>query len=130
MNEQIKLFFTSKNYGVVGASINKEKFGNKVLCCYIKNKKPVVPVNPVESVIEGLACVKHVADLPDDAKSISVITPPASTSKIVDEAIRKGITSIWMQPGAQSDLAVQKCKEHGINVIADGHCILVELGCN
>ena len=129
MNEQIKQFFTSKNYGVVGASVNKAKFGNKVLCCYIKHKKPVVPVNPIESTIEGLACVKHIADLPDDVKSISVITPPSVTEKIVDEAIKKGINNIWMQPGAQSNLAIQKCNEHGINVIADGHCILVELGC-
>ena len=129
MNEQIKQFFTSKNYGVVGASINKEKFGNKVLCCYIKHNKPVVPVNPVESTIEGLACVKNVADLPNDVKSISVITPPVITEKIVDEAIKKDIPNIWMQPGAQSELAIQKCKNHGINVIADGSCILVELGC-
>lgn len=129
MNEQIEQFFTSTKYAVVGASINKEKFGNKVLCCYIKHNKPVIPVNPIESTIEGLTCVKNVSDLPDTVKSISVVTPPAVTEKVVDEAIKKGIKNIWMQPGAHSELAIAKCKEHDINVIANGPCILVELHC-
>jgi uncharacterized protein len=33
-----------------------------------------------------------------------------------------------MQPGAQSPEAVEECTRHGINVIADGSCILVVLG--
>ena len=33
-----------------------------------------------------------------------------------------------MQPGAESRRAVEICREHGINVIADGSCILVVLG--
>ena len=33
-----------------------------------------------------------------------------------------------MQPGAESSVAVKKCEDHGINVIADGSCLLVVLG--
>jgi hypothetical protein len=33
-----------------------------------------------------------------------------------------------MQPGAESPAAVALCKEHKINVIADGSCIHVVLG--
>jgi len=43
-------------------------------------------------------------------------------------AARKGIKNIWMQPGAESDAAVEACRKSGINVIADGSCILVVLG--
>ena len=43
-------------------------------------------------------------------------------------AIRHGIENIWMQPGAESPAAVQRCREAGINFIADGSCILVVLG--
>ena len=59
-----------------------------------------------------------------------MITPPALTEKIVDEAYVQGIENIWMQPGAASQLAVEKCIEYGINIIANGPCILVELGCH
>jgi predicted CoA-binding protein len=72
--------------------------------------------------------VASVLDLPDDVQSISVITPPAVTERVVAEAIRKGIRHIWMQPGAESEAAVAACRQAGINVIADGSCVLVVLG--
>ena len=79
---------------------------------------------------EGHNRVAGVASLPKQVKSISIVTPPPVTEKIVEQAIAKGIQNIWMQPGAESETAVKKCKEHKINVIADGTCILRELGCN
>jgi predicted CoA-binding protein len=126
--DPIERFLTSPAYGVVGASPRRHKYGNKVLRCYQQNGRRAIPVNPREPVIEGAACVASVLDLPDEVKSISVITPPAVTERIVQDAIRKGIEHIWMQPGAESDQAVAACKAAGINVIADGSCVLVVLG--
>jgi uncharacterized protein len=59
---------------------------------------------------------------------LSIITPPAVTEKIVSLAIAHGIRHIWMQPGAESAAAVAACRAAGINVIADGSCLLVVLG--
>jgi len=127
MPELIDIFLDAEAYGVVGASANRDKYGNKVLRYYIKNGYRVIPVNPKEKEIEGIPCVASVMDLPDEVKSISVITPPAITEKVVEMAARKGIKNIWMQPGAQSDRAVELCRQNGINAIADGSCILVVL---
>jgi predicted CoA-binding protein len=124
----IDLFLNSASFGVVGASADRGKYGNKVLRCYLQHGKRVIPVNPKDAVIEGIAAVKSVTDLPDEVKSISVITPPKITEQVVAEAIIKGIASIWMQPGAESPAAVKLCRDAGINVIADGSCILVVLG--
>jgi hypothetical protein len=33
-----------------------------------------------------------------------------------------------MQPGAESAAAVERCRQAGINVIADGSCLLVVMG--
>jgi predicted CoA-binding protein len=126
--EQIDAFLAAEKYGVAGASADRAKYGNKVLRCYLQNGKQVIPVNPKEQSIEGIKCVATVADLPADVVSLSVITPPAITEKVVEEAIIGGIKNIWMQPGASSPAAVARCKEAGINVIADGSCILVVLG--
>lgn len=128
MTEAIETFFKSEAFGVVGASEDRSKYGNKVLRCYQQHKKTVVPVNPKAASVEGLACVATVADLPDNVKSISVITPPTVTEQVVEAAIARGITSIWMQPGAESPTAIARCKTAGINVIADHSCILVVLG--
>lgn len=127
MQPNIETFLQSAAFGVIGASSDRKKFGNKVLRCYIQNGLTVYPVNPTEVEIEKLPCFKNIAQLPDDVQSISIITPPAVTEKIVDQAIGKDIKNIWMQPGAQSEDAIQKCIKHGINVIANGPCILVTL---
>lgn len=124
----IKRFLAAGSFAVVGASSDRSKYGNKVLRCYQMNGYDVVPVNPRETLIEGVSCVKSVADLPERVESISVITPPQITEQVVEEAILKGIRNIWMQPGAESKKAVDRCREAGINVIADGSCILVVLG--
>jgi len=121
-------FFQSPGFAVVGASTDRNKFGNKVLRCYVQNHKKVYPVNPNATNIEGIECMHHVSDLPKEVKSISIVTSPDITNKIVEEAITHGIQNIWMQPGAESDVAIQKCKDANVNVIADGACILNVLG--
>lgn len=128
IQEQIQQFLASPAFGVVGASTNPHKFGNKVLRCYLQNNRSAVPVNPNEPVIEGQPCAATISDLPDTVKSISMITPPAVTAQLVPLAIEKGIRNIWMQPGAEHPEAVALCRERGINVIADGSCLLVVLG--
>ena len=127
IEKQIEQFLASPVFAVVGASTNRNKYGNKVLRCYQQNGRPVIPVHPGEAQIEGVDCVASIADLPTEVESLSVITPPAITEKIVEQAAAKGIKNIWMQPGAESPVAVQYCKEQGINVIADGSCLLVVL---
>lgn len=125
---KIEEFLKSGAFGVVGASTNRDKYGNKVLRCYLQKGLKAIPVNPKEKVVEGIAGVATVSDLPDEVESISVITPPHVTEQVVEAAAAKGIRNIWIQPGAESPEAVERCKAHGINVIADGSCVLVVLG--
>ncbi|PLY00799.1 MAG: CoA-binding protein [Desulfuromonas sp.] len=128
ITEKINDFLAADAFGVVGASSNRDKYGNKVLRCYLQNDRVAIPVNPRASSIEGIEAAASVADLPDGVDSISVITPPAITVQVVEEAIEKGIRHIWMQPGAESTEAIKLGEENGLNVIADGSCILVVLG--
>ncbi|HEY6873062.1 MAG TPA: CoA-binding protein [Geobacteraceae bacterium] len=128
MKKEIEEFLKAKAFGVVGASTDRSKYGNRVLRCYQQHGLKAIPVNPREAVVEGAKCVASVHDLPAEVESISVITPPAVTEQVVEQAAAKGIRNVWMQPGAESPRAVAICREHGINVIADGSCILVVLG--
>ena len=128
IDQQIERFLASPAFGVAGASVRREKYGNKVLRCYQQNGRKAIPVNPHEHEIEGVACVATIPELPPEVTSLSMITPPAITAKLVPLAIEKGITSIWMQPGAEHPAAVALCREKGVNIIADGSCLLVVLG--
>ena len=128
MDKRIAQFLKADTFAVAGASTNRDKYGNKVLRCYLQNGRKAIPINPRATEIEGVPCVPSVADLPAEVKSLSIITPPKITEQVVSAAIAQGIENIWMQPGAQSPAAIAQCEENGINVIADGSCLLVVLG--
>ncbi len=128
IKRQILLFLSSECFGVVGASTSREKYGNKVLRCYLQHNRKAIPVNPKERIIEGVPCVASISELPDEVRSLSIITPPRVTERIVEDAVARGIGNLWMQPGAESSRAVARAREAGINVIAGGSCLLVALG--
>jgi len=124
----IDRFLDAPAFGVVGASPRRDKFGNKVLRCYLQHGRRAIPVNPREAEVEGIAAVAAVEDLPPEVASISIITPPRVTEAAVAAAIAKGIRNVWMQPGAESEAAIAACRAAGIDVIAGGPCLLVVLG--
>jgi predicted CoA-binding protein len=126
-HEQIEQFLAGNRFAVVGASKDRAKYGNKVLRAYLQNNRDAVPVNPGADEIEGLKAYRDLASVPDDIDGVSIITPPAVTEKVVEQALQRGIKQIWMQPGAESEAAIATAQEVGANVIAGGPCVLVTL---
>ncbi len=45
---------------------------------------------------------------------VDIVVPPTVTEKVVVECKSLGIRRIWMQPGAESQKAIQYCNENGI----------------
>ena len=128
-NEKIEAFLAEGPWAVVGASTDREKYGNKVLRCYVQNgKTPVHPINPKADEVEGLTAYADLDALPETARAISIITPPKVTEAVVEKAAELGIRHLWMQPGAESDAAIARAEELGLSVIAGGPCLLVVLG--
>ena len=128
MTEAIVDFLAGTTYAVVGASNERWKYGNKVLRCYLQNGRKAIPVNPNATIVEGIAAVPDLASLPEPVHGASIITQPEITEEIVEEAAKAGITRLWMQPGAESDRAIERAEELGLSVIAGGPCVLVALG--
>ncbi len=127
-NLDIDRFLVGSPHAVVGASRDRAKYGNKVLRAYLQNDRSVYAVNPGATEVEGVASYPDLASLPEPVHGVSIITPPAVTGRIVQQAIDLGIRHLWLQPGAESDVAVATAEEAGLNVIAGGPCILVVLG--
>jgi len=128
LKREIADFLAGEAYAVAGASREREKYGNKVLRCYLQNERRVYPVHPREDEIEGVACLRDLAALPEPVHGLSIVTPPAVTERIVEQAAAAGIPRVWMQPGAESEAAVARARELGLSVIAGGPCLLVALG--
>ncbi|KAF9166759.1 hypothetical protein DFQ26_006973 [Actinomortierella ambigua] len=120
-------FSNSQKFAVVGASTNRTKFGNKVLRWYIDNGYTVVPVNPKEKTIEDLACAPNLSSLPGSPADyyVSIITPPAVTKSVLEEAHKNGIQRVWLQPDVDSPEALAFAAEAGLKVLSGGPCVLV-----
>ncbi|MCJ1294341.1 hypothetical protein MMC34_005899 [Xylographa carneopallida] len=104
-----KRFFASQHFAVAGASQDQSKFGYKVLAWYNAHSLPVTPINPSRSSIylssnTELSTVPSVQSLPHPSEtSLSIITPPAVTRKILAEAKEAGVKAVWLQPGTFDD---------------------------
>lgn len=125
---QIDAFLAGAPHAVVGASTNRDKYGNKVLRVYQQHDRPVFPVNPRAETIEGLPAFPDLHSLPEKPHGVSIITPPKITAQVVSEALDLGVHHFWMQPGAESAAAVEQITAAGGNVIPGDSCLLVVLG--
>jgi len=128
LQERIDSFLDGDRYAVVGASQDRNKYGNKVLRCYMQNERTVVPINPKADQIEGLDAFAELSAMPAAVHGVSIITPPAITKQVVQQAAALGIRHLWMQPGAEEPTAVDWAREQGLQVIAGDACLLVVLG--
>lgn len=125
--EKIRTFLEGTPHAVVGASRDRSKYGNKVLRVFLQNDRAVFAVNPNASEVEGLKSHPDLASLPQQVHGVSIITPPEITELIIEQAGQLGIKHIWLQPGAESDAAIQRAESWGMNLISGGPCILVSL---
>ena len=126
VKNDITKFFSSKAYAVVGVSRDKKKFGSTVFRAMNSRFFTVYPVNPHLSTFDDVQCVATVRDLPDEVQSVVIVVHPEDARHILTECKHKGIENIWLQPGAESDDAIEFAKHNGMNVIHH-QCILMFL---
>lgn len=123
----IARFLAARAFAVAGASSDRAKFGNRVLRHYHAHGRDVVAIHPRETAIEGIPAYSELARVPTTPEAVSIVTPPAITARIVDDALALGIALLWMQPGAESPDAIRRALDRGAEVIHGGPCVLVEL---
>ena len=110
-------FVGRRVWAVVGASQDRAKFGNRIFRDLCSAGYTVYPVNPRGGELEGVRVYPTLADLPVAPDVIDLVVPPAVTDQVVREAHQQGLTRIWMQPGAESQAAIDYCHEHGLQVV-------------
>jgi len=117
-----------KVVAVVGASGDRRKFGNRAVRAFVAQGYTVVPINPHETAIEGLATYKSVLDVPGPIDIATVYVPPEVGVGIMDELARKGIGEVWLNPGADGDAVVARAKAMNVRPIVA--CSIVGIGQN
>ena len=118
----------SKVVAVIGASSNRQKFGNRAVRAFQQQGYTVIPINPHETSIEGLKAYSSVLDVPGSVDMASFYVPPEIGALVIEEIARKGITEVWLNPGAESDALVARARALNIQPIVA--CSIVAIGQN
>jgi len=127
--ESIDRFMAGKTFAVAGASEDASKYGHLCFAGLQRAGVTVYPLNPRAKTILGVTAYPQLSALPERVESLSIVTPPAVTEHVLDDAIAAGVQHVWMQPGAEPDRpdAVNRARDAGLTVIMGGPCLLVEL---
>ena len=115
-----------RRVAVIGASNDRRKFGNKAVRAFLRQGYEVVPVNPYESTVEGLRTYHSVTDVPGPIDMATVYVPPEVGLLVIEDVARKGITEVWLNPGAESPALVARARALGLTPIEA--CSIVGIG--
>jgi len=119
MQDTIKEFMAKKKFAVVGATDNPEKNGNRIFKNLKNRGYEVYPVNQKLNELEGVKVYHTLSDIPEKVEVVDFVVPPQVTEEILKECKKLGLTRIWLQPGAESEKAIQYCNENGMTVLHD-----------
>jgi len=118
----------AKTVAVIGASSDRRKFGNRALRAYVQQGYSVLAINPNETEVEGIKTFASVLDVPGAIDMATFYVPPEIGEKVIEEVARKGITEVWLNPGAESDALVARAK--ALNIRPIEACSIMAIGEN
>lgn len=106
-----------KTVAIIGASSDRNKFGNKAVRAFQQQGYDVFPVNPNEPEIEGLGAYKSIADVPVRPEMVTVYVRPSVLLGLLPEIAAKGCDELWLNPGTESDEVLAEAERLGLNAI-------------
>ena len=121
-----KLKEKNTSIALIGASNDRNKYGNKIYRDLRNKGYNVTPINPKEEKIEGdraYTSIEEMKELPDIA---NFVVPPPVAMKIAQTITNLGIKHLWFQPGSESKELEDWLKNtDGIEYLINA-CIMVE----
>jgi predicted CoA-binding protein len=110
---------------VVGATDAPGKFGGAVYRNLKQKGFAVCAVNPHRDTVDGDRAYPDLAALPVKPDLVSLVVPPAVTLEVLKQCLELGLTSVWLQPGAEDEAVLAFLEAEGFAYLA-GVCIMVE----
>lgn len=85
----------------------------------------IIPVNPRETTVLNEKAYPTLDDVPEQIDIVNIFRRSEFVPDIVEAAIRKGASAIWMQEGVIHKEAARRAEEAGLDVVMD-RCLLKE----
>lgn len=121
-----KEMLDKKNWAVVGATPNKDKFGYKIWKKLIEHKYNTYGVNPKYDSIDDIKVYKSLKDIGGKIDVVDMVVSPKITLNVLDEAKELGIEYIWFQPGTFNGEVIRKAKKLDFKILYND-CVLATL---
>ena len=122
--ETIRDFLSHRSLALVGFSRSGKKFSNNVYRELSGKGYTLFPINPAVGEVGGIKVYPSFKDLPERVSAAVVMVPRPAVPEVLREAAEAGVTSVWIQQGAESREAIQVCQEKKLACVS-GHCILM-----
>lgn len=124
-------FLAQHRLALVGVSTRDDHMGNALYREFVKRGYDVVPVSTSAEAIDGTACVRDLASLPESVDGAIIVVNADAAVDVVRQAVASGITRVWLFKGlggksAQSEEAEAICRDNHVSVVA-GACPLMFL---
>ncbi len=102
---------------IIGATARRDKFSNKAVRAFLEHGEMVIPIHPIEQIVEGQNVFKSVLDVPQNIEIASFYVNAQVGHRVLEECAQRGITRVIFNPGASSDELVQRAQELKIEVL-------------
>ena len=111
-----------ESIAVVGASRRRGSAGREILRNIVTGgfAGRVYPVNPQAATLEGLPCLRSVADLPEHVDVAVMAVPAASVTQVAAQCGRRGVRSLVVITGVlggRGPELLATCRRHGMRLV-------------
>ena len=120
-----ELLTTARVIAVVGLSNRQHRLSYGVSEHMQRTGYRIVPVNPNETSVLGEKAPVSLEHVPGEIDIVDIFRRSEFVPEIVEQAIRVGAKSIWMQEGVVHEEAAARARAAGLTVVMD-RCILKE----
>jgi predicted CoA-binding protein len=120
------LLLATRRIAVVGASDRPDRPSHGVFGFLLARGYDAVPVNPTlpGKSIQGRAVLASLAEA-QPLDMVDVFRRSAEAGAVVDEAVRLGAKSVWLQLGVVDQAAATRARAAGVIVVMD-RCPVIE----
>lgn len=116
----------SKTVVIVGASRDRKKFGNKAVRAYLKRGWRVVPVNPKDAEVEGVAAVAALDEVEGPVDRVAIYVPPAVGVTLLPAIAQLQPGDFLVNPGAESPELMEEARRLGLRPLE--RCAIRDIG--
>lgn len=114
---------SAQNLAVLGVNADYDSFANKIVRKIRELNKTAFPVNPKYDELFGETLYKSLDDITSPVDVVVFVVNPKIGLYYLDAIVKKGVKTIWLQPGTISEELLDRAKVLGLNVVEA--CVLV-----